>query len=203
MPFTDSYGELANQLILQSKLSLNLAKLLLYDGPLVRLVIQEQWELDQDIREMEQHGVTVGHERWPKVVILARVIHQNKRCLLAYHSQRLELIRASYWDAGGALGHLITNLREKLSQDEIQYLCSYHDSVAEYRNDISTSDVVDLAFGIEHPTMQLSATVETVICPGPIHTQSGIIDFRYGQRYVLPRSDVEHLIQQGYLKEVL
>lgn len=198
----DSYGELANHLVLQAKQSMDLAKLLPHDGPLVLQVIQEQKELDRKIREMESNGVEMGHAKWPALIISVRVMHQNKRCLLAYHSQRLDLIRTAYWDAGGAAGHVLENLRESMSQPEIQYLRDYRDSVVTYRNDLSPDDLVDLALGIEDPPKELMIRVEALVCPGPVYTQSGIIDFKYGQRYILLKSDVEHLILQGYLKEI-
>ncbi|KAJ7019932.1 hypothetical protein C8F04DRAFT_324771 [Mycena alexandri] len=202
MAFDASYGDLANRLVLQSKQSINLAKLLPYDGPLVRQVIQEQRELDRKMRAMEDDGVKTGDERWPALVIFARVTHQNKRCLLAYHAQRLDLIRTAYWDAGGAAGHVIEALRENMSLDEIQYLRDYRDSVVTFRDNISKDDVVDLALGIEHPPKQLMVTVEAISCTGPIHTQSGTMDFKLGERYILQKSDIAHLILQGYLMEV-
>src|ERR1700753_465323 len=73
MSFEDSYGELANRLVLQAKLSLQLGKLLPYSGPLVRLVIQEQHELEKKIQAMKYDGVTTSeHARWPTLIILAR-----------------------------------------------------------------------------------------------------------------------------------
>jgi GINS complex subunit 1 len=202
MSFENSYGELANHLVLQSKQSMNLAKLLPYDNTLVRQVIQEQKELDKKLRVMESNGAKMGDPKWPVLVILARVMHQNKRCLLAYHSQRLDIIRAAYWEAGGAVGHVLEQVQQNMSQSEIQYLRDYRDSVVTFRNDILPDDVVDLALGMTDPPKQLTTTVETVVSPGLIHTQSGIIDFQHGQRYILLKSDVEHLILQGYLKEV-
>ncbi|KAF8193240.1 hypothetical protein K438DRAFT_1761944 [Mycena galopus ATCC 62051] len=182
MSFDDSYGELANHLILLAKRSLDLQKLLPYDGPLVRLVIQEQHELSRKIGAMEAGGITMHHVRWPALVIFAAVIHRNKRCLLAYHSQRLDTIRTAYWAAGGALAHVIEKLREEMSQDEITYLRSHHESVVEYRQQVSASDGFGLAMGIEDPpTDSMLVTVEMVVSPGgPIYTESGLIDFRFG-----------------------
>ncbi|KAF8209239.1 hypothetical protein K438DRAFT_1754274 [Mycena galopus ATCC 62051] len=155
MSFDDSYGELANCLILLAKHSLDLQKLLPYDGPLVRLVIQEQQELSRKIGAMEAGGITMHHARWSALVIFAAVIYRNKRCLLAYHSQRA---------AGGALAHVIEKLRAEMSQDEITYLRSHHKLVVEYCQQLSASDGVGLAMGIEDPPMDsMLVTVEMVI----------------------------------------
>jgi len=37
---------------------------------------------------------------------------------------------------------------------------------------------------------------------GVIETELGTIDFRKGQRFMVRRADIEHLIVQGYLEEV-
>ncbi|KAF8205643.1 hypothetical protein K438DRAFT_1579051 [Mycena galopus ATCC 62051] len=205
MSFEESYAELANHLILRAKSSMELGRLLPYDGPLVRLVLQEQHELERKIRAMQHDGVTTSaHERWPTLVILARVVHQNKRCLLAYHSQRLDTIRTAYWAAGGAAAHVLAQLRADMSQDEIIYLRSHHDSVVEYRQQLSPADVMDLTMGVEHPpTESPFVMVECVdLIGGPVVTESGTLDFEIGPRYVLQKRDVEHLILQGYLREV-
>ncbi|KAJ7850684.1 hypothetical protein B0H14DRAFT_3866544 [Mycena olivaceomarginata] len=52
----DTYGKLAYDLVLRAKLSMELDQLLPYDGPLVRLILQEQHDLDSKIggwRSME------------------------------------------------------------------------------------------------------------------------------------------------------
>ncbi|KAJ7767083.1 hypothetical protein B0H14DRAFT_360494 [Mycena olivaceomarginata] len=193
MSFGDSYAELANHLILRAKSSLELGRLLPYDGPLVRLVIQEQHELEKKIRALEDDGVTTAtHAHWPTLLILVRVVHQNKRCLLAYHSQRLSAIRTAYWAAGGAAAHVIAQLRNDMSQDEIVYLHSYHESVVEYRQTLSPADVLDIAMGIEDPPRESPfITVEAVLpLGGPVHTESGLLDFRVGHRYVLQKRDM-------------
>ncbi|KAJ7264978.1 hypothetical protein B0H12DRAFT_1101628 [Mycena haematopus] len=143
-------------------------------------------------------------ERWPAVIILARVIHQNKRCLLAYHSQRLGLIRTAYWAAGGAVAHVLRELQDSMSPEEIDYLRSYHESVTQYRDQLSRTDVLDLALGVDDPpTESAFITVETVIRPGgPIWTELGLMEFEFGARYIVLKRDVEHLILQGYLRQV-
>ncbi|KAJ7229012.1 hypothetical protein GGX14DRAFT_555049 [Mycena pura] len=202
MTSDESYGALANQLVLQSKLSMDLGKLLPYDGPLVRSMLQEQKDLDRKVQQMEGNGVKVGHSSWPALVILVRVMHQNKRCLLAYHKQRLDLLQAAYWDAGGAVGHVLENQRGNMSYEEIRYLQGYGESVLIYREQVDPQDVMSLTMGVENPGRGPMVTVEVEICPGPIYTESGMVDFKPGRRYILRRADIEHLILQGYLREL-
>ncbi|KAF7324249.1 Dna replication complex gins protein psf1 [Mycena sanguinolenta] len=204
MSFEDNYGQKAYDLILRAKLSLQMGKLLPYDGPLVRLVIQEQHDLNRKLRTMEAEGVTTStHERWPALVILIRVVHQNKRCLLAYHSHRLGVIRTVYWEAGGAIAHVLALHRDDMSTDEVQYLHGFHDSVIQYRDALSPTNAMDLTMGVEDaPKESLLITVEAVIEPGPLYLESGLMDFKVGHRYVLLKHEVEHLILLGYLHEV-
>ncbi|KAF7361173.1 hypothetical protein MSAN_01149200 [Mycena sanguinolenta] len=186
MSFEDSFGRLANDLVLRAKLSMQMGELLPYDGPLVRLILQEQHDLNARLGAMEAAGVTAStHERWPVLVILIRVVHQNKRCLLAYHSYRL------------------TTHERNMSTHEVQYLRGFHDSVIQYRDALSATGVVDLNMNIEDPPREsVFATVETVVECGPLYIESGLIDFKLGHRYVLVKQQIEHLILQGYLREV-
>ncbi|KAF8132677.1 DNA replication complex GINS protein PSF1 [Mycena galopus ATCC 62051] len=204
MSFDDTYGTLAHDLVLRAKLSMGLAELLPYDCPLVRRILQEQHDLNSKIGVMEVDGVTAStHERWPALVILARVVHQNKRCLLAYHSHRLGAIRTAYWQAGAAIAHVLTTHEAKTSSDEVQYLYGFHDSVVQYRAALSGTDILDLNMGLEDPPREsVFITVETVVEPGPIYIESGLVDFKLGQRYVLVKEHIEHLLLQGYLRQV-
>ncbi|KAJ7846400.1 GINS complex Psf1 component [Mycena olivaceomarginata] len=203
MSSDDTYGTLAYDLVLRAKLSMQLNQLLPYDGPLVHRIIQEQRDLNSKIGGMEVDGVmTSMHERWPALVILARVVQQNKRCLLAYHSHRLGAIHTAYWQAGSAIAHVLTAHEANMSSDEVRYLCGFHDSVVQYRA-ASGTDILDLTWGLEDPPRELiSITVETVIEPGPIYLESGLVDFKLGHRYILVKEHIEHLLLQGYLRQV-
>ncbi|KAJ7799355.1 GINS complex Psf1 component [Mycena olivaceomarginata] len=200
MSFDNAYGTLAYDLVRRAKLSMELDQLLPYDGPLVRHIIQEQHDLDSKIRGIEVDGVTTStHERWPALVILACVAQQNKRCLLAYHSHRLGVINTAYWQAGmevpiGTLANM--------SSDEVPYLRGFHDSVVEYRT-VSGTDILDLTSSLEDPPQTLAfITVETVVEPGPIYLESGLVDFKLGHHYFLVKEHIEHLLLQGYLRKV-
>ncbi|KAJ7129706.1 hypothetical protein C8R44DRAFT_839599 [Mycena epipterygia] len=191
-----SYGELATQLVHESKRSLDLKELLPYNGPLTRSVIQELHHIEQDIERAK------ASHNWMGVIIMQRVILQNKRCLLAYHSQRTDLIRDIYWGIGCTFGPVFQNIGHNLSTQEITFLREYHDSVTKLRSDVFPDDPVNIASGVEHVPINLMATVEVIRSPGMICMESGTIDFQHGSRYVLRRAEVEHLILQGYLREL-
>ncbi|KAJ7850683.1 hypothetical protein B0H14DRAFT_3137614 [Mycena olivaceomarginata] len=142
------------------------------------------------------------HERWPALVILTRVVHQNKRCLLAYHSHRLGAIRTAYWQAGGAVANVLTAHETNMSSEEVRYLRRFHDSVVQYRT-TSGMDILDLNRGLKDPPREsVFITVETLVEPGPIYLESGLVDFKLGHRYILVKEHIEHLLLQGYLRKV-
>ncbi|KAK7030572.1 hypothetical protein R3P38DRAFT_2774892 [Favolaschia claudopus] len=195
----ESYGELAHRLVLQSKQSLNLAKLLPYDGPLVQSVIQEQKDLERSIQGMTAEGILPDHPLWPKLIIQARVVQQNKRCLLAYHSQRLDIIRTTYW----AATRIPDEVQNNMSKEEVEYFRHYRESVLQFRDEFASDDILDLLMDVENPPRESPLiTVETVVPTGPIHTESGLMDFKMGSRYVVCKSHIGHLILQGYLREI-
>ena len=60
---------------------------------------------------------------------------------------------------------------------------------------------IDLLAPIAHPPKDLQVHVRVVRDCGIVHTELGAIDFKRGHRFLVRRSDIEHLIVQGYLEE--
>ncbi|EJD45634.1 GINS complex, Psf1 component [Auricularia subglabra TFB-10046 SS5] len=131
-------------------------------------------------------------------------MRRNKRLMLAYVQSRLDKLRDLYWAAGGALPHLLSNqaLRERLSPHEVDFLRQYHDMVVVARAEYEFGDILDMTAGIEQPPKELHVLVRVLKDIGDVHTEMGTVDFRKGQRFHLRRTDIEHLIVQGYLEEI-
>ncbi|EEB98192.1 hypothetical protein MPER_02343 [Moniliophthora perniciosa FA553] len=129
-------------------------------------------------------------------------ISKNKRCLFAYHSHRVDRLRDMYWSVGGALPHILStqDIRSKLSPHEVDYLRQYNNSVMEFRSEFSHE--LDVTASITNPPKDLHVLVHVVKDCGVIQTELGSIDFQKGQRFMVRRADIEHLIVQGYLEEV-
>ncbi|KAI6026548.1 hypothetical protein BKA83DRAFT_284013 [Pisolithus microcarpus] len=164
MTDTRQFGDLATQLILESRRSTLADTLLKYNDNLVRSVIREQRDLEK-----------------PAII-------RNKRCLLAYHKHRMDRLRDMYWAAA------------KLSPHEVDFLRQYSSSVMDYRAEFSNE--LDITASITHPPKDLHVLVRVVRDCGVIQTELGSIDFQKGQRFMVRRADIEHLIVQGYLEEV-
>ncbi|TFK34706.1 hypothetical protein BDQ12DRAFT_362625 [Crucibulum laeve] len=192
------YGELATQLILEARRSTQTDTLLKYNDGLVRSLIREQRDLERAAESL----MTENTAPPPALLIIQTAINRNKRCLLAYHSHRVDRLRDMYWAVGGALPHILTNqdIRSKLSPHEVDYLRSYNSSVMEFRAEFSHE--LDITAGITHPPKDLHVMVRVVRDCGVIQTELGSIDFKKGQRFMVRRADIEHLIVQGYLEEV-
>ncbi|KAF9473287.1 GINS complex, Psf1 component [Pholiota conissans] len=192
------YGELATQLVMESRRSTQTDTLLKYSDSLVRSIIREQRDLEKAIDAIAIEGRAPP----PAMLIIQTAINRNKRCLLAYHSHRVDRLRDMYWAVGGALPHILSNqdIRSKLSPHEVDYLRQYNSSVMEFRSEFSHE--LDITASITNPPKDLHVLVRVVKDCGMIETEIGSIDFQKGQRFMVRRADIEHLIVQGYLEEV-
>ena len=193
------YGELATQLIIESRRSTQTDTLLKYNDSMVRSIVREQRDLEKAIATLDLRD---GRPPPPPLLIIQTAINRNKRCLLAYHSHRVDRLRDMYWAVGGALPHILTNqdIRSKLSPHEVDYLRQYNSSVMEFRSEFSHE--LDITASITNPPKDLHVLVRVIRDCGVIQTELGSIDFQKGQRFMVRRADIEHLIVQGYLEEV-
>jgi GINS complex subunit 1 len=197
------FCDLATQLVTESRRSTASDTLFKYNDPLVRQIIREQRQLEAFIQStvMADTPETFTGEL-PALLIYQTAILRNKRCLLAYHTHRIERLKDMYWAVGGALPHLLSSadIRSKLSPLEVDFLKKYNSQVMDFRSEFS--DELDIMAGITEPPKDLNVLVKVIRDCGVIQTELGSIDFRKGQRFMVRRADIEHLIVQGYLEEV-
>ncbi|KAF9077829.1 hypothetical protein BDP27DRAFT_1208459 [Rhodocollybia butyracea] len=195
------FGDLATQLVMESRRSTQTDTLLKYNDSLVRSLIREQRDLEKAAESLES-GYNEEQGPPPALLIIQTAISRNKRCLLAYHSHRIDRLRDLYWTVGGAMPHILSDqeIRSKLSPHEVDYIRQYNSSVMEFRSEFSHE--LDITASITHPPKDLHVLVHVVKDCGVIQTELGSIDFQKGQRFMVRRADIEHLIVQGYLEEV-
>lgn len=216
------YGDLATQLVTESRRSTATDTLLKYNDVLVRAIIREQRQLESFIQEamskLKSGDMDVDDEPniTPDIILYQTIILRNKRCLLAYHHHRLERLKDLYWAVGGALPLILStstassssgstqtlDIRSRLSPHEVDFLRSYNESILTFRQGVLATEEVDLFAPILRPPKDLHMHVRVVRDCGVIQTEVGAIDFKRGQRFMVRRADVEHLIVQGYLEEV-
>ena len=86
-------------------------RLLTYSAELVRLSLLETRQLHAELAPMADAAraeQASGHGQ-PNAALAARIVthhlqaYRNKRCLLVYHRERLDWLRARVWDKAGAL----------------------------------------------------------------------------------------------------
>lgn len=122
-------------------------------------------------------------------------------------------MKERWWDAGGALAHLLSSvekvsadadapdLRSALSPQELDFLRGYNSLVLDYKSDFL--DVLDIAAPINKPPGELMVDVRVIKDAGEIVLDGGErVEFRKGERFRLERAQVERLIVQGFLEEV-
>ncbi|TDL22302.1 DNA replication complex GINS protein PSF1 [Rickenella mellea] len=197
---TRQFCDLAHQLVTESRRSTATDTLFKYNDPLVRSIIREQRGLETIV----DNALAQSEDETPpaSVFIHQTAILRNKRCLLAYHQHRLNFLKNLYWSMGGALPPLLSspNIRANLSPSEVDFLREYNAMVMDFRGDFS--DELDIASSVTIPPKDIHVLVRVVKDCGVIQTELGSIDFQRGQRFMVRRADIEHLIVQGYLEEV-
>ncbi|PAV17680.1 DNA replication complex GINS PSF1 [Pyrrhoderma noxium] len=198
------HGDLATQLVTESKRSTATDTLYKYNDHLVRTLIREQRQLEALVSSaldaLPEDGDAAALA--PSFVVHQAALLRNKRCLLAYHQHRMNMLKSLYWSKGAALPPLLTNprIRANLAPHEVDFLREYNTMVVDFRADFT--DELDITSGIVNPPKDLHVLVRVVRDCGVIQTETGAIDFQKGQRFMVRRSDVEHLLVQGYLEEV-
>ncbi|KAI0946878.1 hypothetical protein AcW1_010210 [Taiwanofungus camphoratus] len=162
------YGDLATQLLTESRRSTITDTLLKYNDVLVRSIIREQRQLEALVQAVlaaqPDQDPSADSPAIRTVLLYQTAILRNKRCLLAYHHHRLERLKDLFWSVGGALPLLLsvppvappanananpnahgavpsapTDIRSKLSPHEVDFLRSYSASLQALRDDAFSS----------------------------------------------------------------
>ncbi|TFK27942.1 GINS complex, Psf1 component [Coprinopsis marcescibilis] len=202
MSDTHQYGDNGTKLLMESRRSTQTDTLMKYNDTLVRTLIREQRDLEKLATSLLEADHNLRGPPPPALLIIQTTINRNKRCLLAYHAHRTSMLQNMYWKYGGALPHLLSDpdLRSRLSPHEVDYLRQYNSSLMDFRSDFTYE--LDIMSGIEKPPTEIQVRVRVARECGVVQTENGTIDFKPGERYVVRRADVEHLIVQGYLEEI-
>lgn len=194
-------GDLATQLVVESRRSTVTETLFKYNDALVRTLIREQRGLEELVATAIDNTSDPA-QLPPSVIVHQATIGRNKRCLLAYHQHRMNFLKDIFWSMGASLPPILSDpqMRANLAPHEVDYLREYNAMIVDFRADFA--DELDITNGITVPPKDIHITVRVIKDCGVIETEAGAIDFQKGQRLVVRKSDIEHLIVQGYLEEV-
>jgi len=121
-------------------------------------------------------------------------LKRNKRCLLAYHYHRLKKLEEFCWE----LGHIPQELLPNLSSLETDFSTEYQSIINNYASNFTG---IDLSSSLEPPKDPYIEIRVLKDC-GEIYTENGLVTLSKNSQHYLRRTDVEHLINEGYLKHI-
>lgn len=184
-----------------------------YQYELVEKVIKENEELyAENLRasqntkdEITQNGkvnVQDNVDIDEKELMLMQVRHTaklwNKRCIIAYHYERLQRLKQLRWEYGNNLPREII---KNLSRDELNWFTKYNDNLFNYMSSLNDGNGLDLTLYIT-PPKKLYVQVRCIRDYGQFDMGDGnpIMLKKDGIHY-LPLSQCEKLIHQGVLEQ--
>jgi GINS complex subunit 1 len=202
-------GENANKLVRDAKRTPALSHLPLYATAIVQSVLDEVKDHDKEIFNLSANSASqrVTLENDPPTAIAMAVHHwslkRNKRCLLAYHRMRTGKLEEMCWkgvditDAASGSG-LQSGASSSLSASEELYAHKFNDLLAGYKGQWTD---IDLTGSLE-PPKDIFIDVRVLKDAGEIQTEYGSINLTKNSQFYVRQSDVERLIQQGYLQRL-
>lgn len=207
------YGDLADKLVLEAKRtkhlhsrSTNGYKLPMYHEELIQGILKEVGQLKKNTEFLkEQQSIGSLDDRVSKCQYFVTLLcmERNKRCLLAYQKMRADILDRFAWENNGL--DLLSELKgseqvaSDLSHDEQEYLKDYLDLLA----DLKSSELADIDLsGSLTPPSDVFIDVRVLKDAGEIQTEYGVFNLIKDSQFFVRQSDVERLIQQGYLQKI-
>ncbi|KAJ1979898.1 DNA replication protein psf1 [Dimargaris xerosporica] len=172
-----------------------------YNEALVQHVLRETTHQFSRLEELlrtvdELSGADPNHTRRiaAQMALLHANVKWNKRCLLAYHQQRVAFLKRLFW----SLGCLPDELRDHLPPQELDYFSHYILLINQYK-----SNYVDVGLTASPiPPKDLYIEVRVLQECGEIQVEDGTLMLTKNSQHLVKRSDVEHLIQRGLLEHI-
>lgn len=225
------YGNLSNKLILDAKRTSNLADVPLYQTDLVRDIVKETLDLNKDAEFLSEQQQLLQQEPLTEeeskinqcqLFVTHLCMRRNKRCLLAYEKSRADKIDEFTWlnvdpvvnnDAedklpgldsatqlnnSGFTGNTTRLSLDNLSHAEQEYFKNYQNLLVHYKSGFPDLDLLgDLV-----PPTNIFIDVRVLKDGGEVQTEYGVFNLIKDSQFYVRKSDVERLIQQGYLEEI-
>lgn len=210
------YGDLANKLILEAKRTQQLSQagfnkqqLPVYQDELVRGILKEVGSLKKNVDYLREQQLTDQDNKVAQCqyVVAMLSMERNKRCLLAYQKMRSEILDSMVWDNNGMeFSSAISNHpnlssfdSSVLSHAEQEYLKEYAQLLTELKSgELSEIDLT----GMLQPPSDVFIDVRVLKDAGQIETEYGVFNLIKDSQFFVRQSDVERLIQQGYLQKI-
>ncbi|KAL3274529.1 hypothetical protein HHI36_015911 [Cryptolaemus montrouzieri] len=153
----------------------------------------------EDARLDEENRSSGDVSLLPTIICRHSAIARNFRCLLAYHYNRLRCIRTMRWEFGGILP---PDIKENLSQLELEWFSKYSNSLAQYMRSVG-EEGINLTVNLK-PPKSVHIEVRCLVDYGKYEMNNGTIVFlKKNTRHFLPRLECEELIRQGVFEHVV
>ncbi|CAD6609967.1 HLJ1_G0043860.mRNA.1.CDS.1 [Saccharomyces cerevisiae] len=207
------YGDLGNKLVLEAKRTKQLyarsnqdVNLPMYHEDIIRNILKEVSNLRKNteyLKEQQQLGMLDDKVAKCQYFVTLLCMERNKRCLLGYQRLRTDILDSMAWNNNGLdLMSSITFSQQdtnNLSHQEQEYLKEYCDLIT----DLKSGDLVDIDLsGSLVPPSDVFIDVRVLKDAGEIQTEYGVFNLIKDSQFFVRQSDVERLIQQGYLQKI-
>lgn len=207
------YGDLANKLVLEAKRTKQLNSrnnqryaLPMYHEELVQGILREVTQLKRNSEYLkDQQQLALMDDKISKCQYFVTLLcmERNKRCLLAYQKVRSDILNSLAWESNGLdimNGIIGTNQdTSDLSHQEQDYLKEY----TELLTDLKSGELADIDLsGSLTPPSDVFIDVRVLKDAGEIQTEYGAFNLIKDSQFFVRQSDVERLIQQGYLQKI-
>lgn len=122
----------------------------------------------------------------------------NKRCIIAYHYERLNRLKRLRWEYGNNLPREIV---KNLSQKELEWFTRYNDNLFSYMSSLNEGKGLDLTLYVT-PPKKLYVQVKCIKDYGQFDLEDGQpVMLKKDSIHYLPLSQCEKLIHQGVLEQ--
>ena len=167
-----------------------------YNEDGVRQVLDEMYELFKQNQKDVTATLAGESGRLPVVQVRHNGLLRDRRCLLAYLYNRMEIIRDMRWDIGSVLP---MEVRKKLIDEEINWFVKYNQGLAQYIEAVGI-DVTQHS----KPPKSLYIEVRCLVDYGEFENEDGtLFILKKNSQHLLPRDKCEHLVRQGVLEHII
>ncbi|EAL62807.1 GINS complex subunit 1 [Dictyostelium discoideum AX4] len=170
-----------------------------YNDTSIKATIDEMIALYEDLiktitehKEQKKEPFYLQH-----AITFHNSINRDKRCILAYLNERLNRIKEYRWSSGQSL--LPDQLKERLSQNEIQFFSEYDKILTEYNSKVGLDLTID-----PQPPKELYIEVRVIKELGEVVLNSGCtVNLNLNTTHFLKRSDITNLVKNGSLEHII
>lgn len=185
------FGDLADKLVAEARRAENLEQISVYHTDAVRAVCRETRQLSA----LEDQALLNAGENRVKLAaagVYGLCQRRNKRCLLAYHRQRLLKLQKKAWLEQDTMD--TTNL----SPAEQAFVRGYNEVLVSVKDMFGDIDLT----GSMEPPREMYVEVRCLEDAGEIQTEYGVFDLSKNSQFYVRQSDVQRLVQQKLVELV-